>query len=79
MTQIEILNELKHFSLGERIKIIDKTLHSIVEELKQNKPSLSRVEKKKKLTKAAMALLTEYKSNPELKSFTLLDGNDFYE
>lgn len=79
MTQIEILNELKHFSLGERIKIIDETLHSVVEDLKKKEPYLTRTEKRKNLEKAAKALLSEYKSNPELTSFTSLNGNDFYE
>ena len=79
MTQTEILNKLKHFSLKERIKIIDETLHSVVEELKKNEPSLSKAEKKERLAKAAKALLSEYKSNSELTSFTVLDGNKFYE
>ncbi len=78
MTQTEILEELKKFTISERLTIIETALRLIREDLQQVEQSLTRSEKRRLMATAAKALLQDYATDDELTIFTTLDGEDFY-
>ena len=78
MTQVEILEELKRFTISERLTVVETALRLIREDLQQMEQPLSRTERKRQLTAAAEALLPDYTANGELTIFTALDSEDFY-
>ena len=78
MTQVEILEELKRFTIPERITIIEATLRLIREDLQQVERSLAQTERRRQLAAAAEALLPDYAAGGELTIFTALDSEDFY-
>ena len=78
MTQIEILEELKRFTLSERLTVVETALRLIREDLQQVEPPLARTERKRQLAAAAEALLPDYTADGELTIFTTLDNEDFY-
>lgn len=78
MTQAGILEELKKFTISERLTIIEAALRLIREDLQQVGQSPARSEKKHLLATAAKALLQDYATDDELTIFTALDGEDFY-
>ncbi|MFQ5858821.1 MAG: hypothetical protein ACE5LU_24745 [Anaerolineae bacterium] len=78
MTQVEVLEELKRFTIPERITIIEATLHLIREDLRQVGQPLARAERRRQLAAAAEALLPDYAAGGELTIFTALDSEDFY-
>ena len=78
MTQVEVLEELKRFTIPERITIIEATLRLIREDLQQVRQSLARSERRRQLAAAAEALLPDYAAGGELTVFTALDSEDFY-
>ena len=78
MTQVEILEELKRFTISERLTVVETALRLIREDLQQMEQPLSRTERKRQLTAAAEALLPDYTADGELTIFTALDSEDFY-
>lgn len=78
MTQVEVLEELKRFTIPERITIIEATLRLIREDLRQVGQPLARAERRRQLAAAAEALLPDYAAGGELTIFTALDSEDFY-
>lgn len=78
MTQVEILEELKKFTIPERLTIVETALRLIREDLQQVEQPLIRAERKRQLTAAAEALLPDYAAGGELTIFTALDSEDFY-
>jgi hypothetical protein len=78
MTQVELLEELKKFTIPERLTIAEVALRLIREELQQGEQPLTRTERERQLAAAAEALLPDYAVGGELTVFTALDGEDFY-
>jgi hypothetical protein len=64
----EIIKEIEKLPVEKRILVIEKSIHSL--RLEENKNQMK---------KAANTLLTEYKIDKELTSFTDLDFENFYE
>lgn len=77
MTQIEILQALKHMTNAERLTIAETALRLIREDLQQQFPTPAQLEQE--LAAAAEALREDYAPGGELTVFTTLDGEDFYE
>jgi len=78
MMQVEILEELKKFTIPERLTIIEAALRLIREDLQQVGQPLTRTERRRQLAAAAEALLQDYAAGGELTIFTALDSEDFY-
>lgn len=78
MTQVEILEELKRFTIPERLTIVETALRLIRKDLQQAEQPLTQAESKRQLTAAAEALLPDYAAAGELTIFTALDSEDFY-
>lgn len=64
----EIIGEIQILPVSKRIFEIEKTIHSIRTQAD-----------KSTMKKAPESLYTDYKTDPELTSFTNLDFEDFYE
>lgn len=69
MTTKTLLNEIYTLPVNKRIFLVEKALESIRSEI----PS------KNTLADAAHALVSEYKQNIELTSFTSLDSESLHE
>ena len=78
MIQVDIVEELKRFTISERLEIIEAALRLIREDLQQAGQPLAQTERRRKLTAAAEALLPDYTADGELTIFTALDSEDFY-
>jgi hypothetical protein len=78
MTQKNILNEISKLSFAERLTLMESVLHSLREELQQVEGASKDAGLSEQLTKAAVALLSDYESDEELTAFTALDAEDFY-
>ena len=78
MTQVEIMEELKKFTIPERLTILEAALRLIWEDLQQVGQPLTRTGRKRQLAAAAEALLADYAAGGELTIFTALDSEDFY-
>lgn len=72
MKTSNILKEIKTLPTRERIAVVEKTLAMIREEA-------DTLQQKKKLERAAKALLKEYETNRQLTALTALDKDEFYE
>ena len=64
----ELIREIQRLPIGEQMLLIELTLRSIRES-----------ELKKKMEKAAEALLDDYRRDKELTIFTNIDFDNFYE
>jgi hypothetical protein len=78
MTHAEILEQIKKLSLKERFEVIDAAIHLLRDELTPRVRFLTPEDRKRLLSKGADALLQDYETDPELTSFTALDGEDFH-
>ena len=78
MTQVEILEELKNFTISERLTIVEAALRLIREDLQEVGQPLTPTERRRQLAAAAEALLPDYAAGGELTIFTALDSEDFY-
>jgi len=78
MTEREIMEQIRKLTTAERLTVVEKTLHSIREELEQIEKPVSDTDLKRKLAKAAEALFGDYASRRDLTAFTALDGEDFH-
>ena len=78
MTQVEILERLKKFTISERLTIVEAALRLIREDLQQVRQPLGGAERRRQLAAAAEALLPDYAAGGELTIFMALDGEDFY-
>jgi hypothetical protein len=74
MTQIQILEELKKFTIPDRLTIVEATLRLIREDLQQERQLLPWEERRRKLVAAAEALRPDYAAGGELTIFTALDA-----
>ena len=79
MTRTEIVEELRKLTSAERLTIIEAALRLIREDLQHVEQPLTRIEIRRQLTAAAEALLPDYAAGGELTTFTVLDGENFYE
>jgi hypothetical protein len=70
MNTAQIITQINHLSLAEKLYIMDVILQSIRKETDPNPSSLE---------KAAALLLTDYREDKDLTAFTALDGEDFHE
>jgi len=77
MIQVDIVEELKRFTISERLEIIEAALRLIREDLQQAGQPLAQTERRRELTAAAEALLPDYAAGGELTIFTSLDSEDF--
>ena len=71
MTQVEIMEELKKFTISERLEIVEAALRLIREDLQQAGQPLTQTERRRQLTAAAEALLPDYAAGGELTVFGL--------
>ena len=78
MTQTEILNELRRLPPKERREVIEAAIHLLQDDLQHLDPPFDPVERKQRLTTAAVALLQDYTTEDELICFTGLDGENVY-
>jgi hypothetical protein len=78
MTQTEVLEELRRYSIPERLTIIEATLRLIREDLQQQRLPMAQGERRRRLSAAAEALLPDYAAGGELTIFTALDSEDFH-
>jgi hypothetical protein len=78
MTEREIMDQLKKLTTAERLTVVEKTLRSIREELEQIEKPVADPDLKRRLSKAAEALLADYAPSGDLTAFTALDGEDFH-
>lgn len=78
MTQVQILEELKKFTISDRLTIVEATLRLIREDLQRKAQPVAQEEKRRQLAAAAEALLPDYAAGSELTIFTALDSEDFY-
>ena len=76
MTKTEILTELKRLPASEQLLIVE-SLANELRQLRETGPSNQTVDSD--LAVAAEALLSDYKSDPELTAFTALDGEPLHE
>ena len=74
MTQVQILEELKKFTIPDRLTIVEATLRFIREDLRQKEQPLPHEERRRQLAAAAEALLPDYVAGGELTIFTTLDA-----
>ena len=74
MTQVQILEELKKFTIPDRLTIVEAALRFIREDLRQKEQPLPREERRRQLAAAAEALLPDYAAGGELTIFTALDA-----
>jgi CheY-like chemotaxis protein len=76
MTNLEILEQLKHLPAAERLKIIESAARQLCEDLEHPRvPGAEDADAK--LARAAEALLADYSNDRELTAFTALDGEAF--
>ncbi|MGM0532284.1 MAG: hypothetical protein ACQER7_13140 [Bacteroidota bacterium] len=64
----DIIKEIQRLPVSKRIYVVEKTIHSIRTQ-----------EDKNRMKKAANALSSDYQTDDELRAFTSLDFEDFYE
>jgi len=72
------MEELKKFTIPERLTLVEAALHLIREDLQQVERPLTQADRKRQLAAAAEALLPDYAAGGELTIFTALDSEDFY-
>ena len=75
MTNSEIIDQLKQLTTAERLAVIEAATRLLQQDLSQSEIDVSTHDRQ--LAQAAAALLADYQSDPELVSFTSLDGEDF--
>ena len=76
---MEILDEVKNFSVLDRITIVEDVLEIIREDIQKiDHPPTTRTGRKRQLLAAAESLLQDYEAGGELTAFTTLDDEDFY-
>jgi hypothetical protein len=78
MIQADIVEELKRFTISERLEIVEAALRLIREDLQEVGQPLTQTERRRQLAAAAEALLPDYAAGGELTIFTALDSEDFY-
>jgi hypothetical protein len=79
MDSSQILEEIKRLPPGERLTLIEATLHTLRAELPLASAKLTRAERRRRLADGARALLADYRTDKELTVFSALDGEDIYE
>lgn len=78
MTQTQLLNEFRQFSLSQQLEIIQEALQILSVDIQGSKQRLNGDQTPKSLAEAANLLLADYLKDPELTSFTSLDGEPVY-
>lgn len=70
MNTAQIITQINHLSLAEKLYIMEVILQSIRKETDPNPSNLE---------EAAALLLTDYQEDKNLTAFTALDAEDFHE
>ena len=78
MSEREIMEHIKKLPAAERLIVVEETLRSIREELKQIGKPVADTDLRRKLAAAAEALLPDYGPGGDLTIFTALDTDDFH-
>ncbi len=78
MTQGQILNEFRQLPLQQQLEVIQAALRILAEHLPVAEPRVNGSQMHRSLAEAASYLLADYTADPELTSFTALDGEPFY-
>ena len=68
MSTAEILKEINHLPLNEKLSLLEKAIREIVKHNIEQQMSV-----------AAESMENEYKTNKDLVAFTSIDMDDFYE
>jgi len=76
MTAENLLEELKHLTPEERLRIAEVALRLVREDLSQSESRPGREERARQLAAAAEMLREDYEADAELTAFTALDGED---
>ena len=77
MTTQQILNELKHLSTVELLKVIEVATKQMLVEINTQPLSKSAPTLKEQLAAAAESLWQDYANDNELRSFSVLDSEEF--
>jgi hypothetical protein len=77
MTTQQILNELKHLSTVELLKVIEVATKQMLIEINKQPLSQNAPTPKEQLTAAAEVLWQDYAHDNELRSFSTLDSEEF--
>ena len=78
MTQTQLLNEFRQLSLQQQLEVIQAALRILAEHFQMIDPRANGSKGHKSLAEAASLLLSDYQKDPELTSFTALDGEPVY-
>lgn len=68
MSTQELIKQIEQLPLQDRIELVEKVMHSIREQTKENA-----------MTQAAESLYEDYKKDSKLRAFTDIDLDNFYE
>lgn len=79
MTTQEIIEGLKQLPLFERLSVIEIATRMVREEIKKMSVMQTDIDKRRQLAEAAEALVVDYTTDSELRAFTALDSEDFYD
>ncbi|MBW4579949.1 MAG: hypothetical protein KME42_10305 [Tildeniella nuda ZEHNDER 1965/U140] len=75
METADILQALPHLTVRDRLKIAEVAFQLV----QQEQHSLTNTQRREQLAIAAMSAIDDYAPGSELTTFTLLDGEDFYD
>lgn len=78
MTQTQLLNEFRQFSLSQQLEIVQEALQILFVDIQGSKQRLNGEQTQKSLVEAANLLLADYLEDPELTSFSSLNGEPVY-
>jgi hypothetical protein len=70
MNTTQLIDEINHLSLAEKLYIMEVIVQSIRQETQTHSSNLEN---------AASTLLSDYNNDRELTAFLALNGEDFYE
>ncbi len=77
MTQAQILTEFQQLTMPQQIDLLQAALNVVRRNLNLSQPDSSSASTRE-LAVAAQRLLADYESDPELTSFTALDGEPIH-
>jgi hypothetical protein len=75
MSTQEILQALIDLPSADQLKIAEAAL----QHLQHNRQSLTKDQRRQQMEFAAIAAIDDYSTNHELTTFTVLDGENFYD
>ncbi len=75
METADILQALPHLTVRDRLKVAEVAFQLV----QQEQHGLTSAQRQQQLVVAAMSAIDDYAPGSELTTFTLLDGEDFYD